>query len=327
MPLDRRVRSYLAANCSHCHRPGGVRANFDARYETPLSRQGILNGVLFEPLNGPGSRVVSPSVPVDSIMLHRIGLLGENQMPPLARNTIDNAAVSVFRDWILGLPPAQTVRGLRAEYFGNINLTDLKLLRTDSSINFDWAAGAPIPALPRDGFSVRWSGQVEPVFSESYTFYTTSDDGVRLFIDDKLVIDNWTDHGPTENSATMNLQSARKYNLRLDYYEATGGAQVRLAWSSPSQARQIIPASRFTSPLDPDIRPSPPVLRLETLAGPSWRLVLDADEAANYSIEASEDLREWTELERFLNRGGLMEFHDLDAANRHLRFYRATIKP
>ncbi len=260
-------------------------------------------------------------------MLHRVGILGEKQMPPLARNTIDKAAVNVIQDWILSLPAAKTVRGLRAEYFGSINLTDLKLVRTDSSVNFDWGLGTPISALTRDGFSVRWSGQIETVFSENYTFYTTSDDGVRLWVDDKIVIDNWTDHGPTENSATMGLQSGRKYNLRLDYYEATGGAQMRLAWSSPSQARQIIPAARLTSSMDPSVGPSPPVLRLETVTGPPWRLVVDADEAANYSIEASTDLMEWTELERFLNRTGLMEFQDLETANRHLRFYRALIKP
>src|SRR5690606_35065486 len=66
--LDHRVRSYLAANCAHCHHPDGVTANFDASFETPLSAQNLVNGLINRPLHGADDRVVSPGNVADSIL-------------------------------------------------------------------------------------------------------------------------------------------------------------------------------------------------------------------------------------------------------------------
>lgn len=323
-PLERRVRSYLAANCAQCHRPGGVRANFDARYETPLPRQNLVNGPLFELLGISGARVVSPGDLSKSILFRRISALGDNQMPPLARNTIDNAAVAVVTAWINSLPPVSTARGLRGEYFDNIDLTDPKLTRIDQTVNFDWKEGSPASALGPDSFSARWTGEIEPTFSETYTFYTTSDDGVRLWIDGRLIIDNWTDHAPTENNGTIDLQAGRKYNLRLEYFENAGGALLRLAWSSPSQLKQIIPSTRLGTPIDPTFQLPPPLLRLEPLANGQMRLIIDAEIVGNYSVEATRDFGQWTELRNFPNRIGTFDFIDSATTNFPHRFYRAV---
>jgi hypothetical protein len=78
-------------------------------------------------------------------------------------------------------------------------------------------------------------------YSETYTFYTTSDDGVRLWVNGQKLVDNWTNHGPTENSGTIALAAGQKYSIVLEYYENTGGAQIQLAWSSASQVKQIVP--------------------------------------------------------------------------------------
>ena len=64
------------------------------------------------------------------------------------------------------------------------------------------------------------------------TFFTSSDDGVRLFVDDILVVDNWTDHGSVEDCGTLTLVGGQKYNIRLEYYENGGGGQIKLAWAS-----------------------------------------------------------------------------------------------
>jgi hypothetical protein len=91
-----------------------------------------------------------------------------------------------------------------------------------------------------DTFSVRWTGNVVPQFSQTYTFYTVSDDGVRLYVNDALVINNWTDHGPTENTANVALVAGQSYSIRMEYYEAGGGAVARLHWSSPSLTRRPV---------------------------------------------------------------------------------------
>jgi uncharacterized repeat protein (TIGR03806 family) len=103
-PLRSRVRSYLDANCSQCHRPGGVEAFFDARYETQLPQQNIINGPVGNLLGTPGARIVVPANLDKSLLYHRIGMVGENQMPPIAKNVVDTNAVAVFAQWILSLP-------------------------------------------------------------------------------------------------------------------------------------------------------------------------------------------------------------------------------
>ena len=144
-------------------------------------------------------------------------------------------------------PLTGTGSGLRGEYFSGTALTNPVLTRTDAKVDFSWVAAAPDAALPSDNFSVRWSGQVSPRFSGSTTFYTVSDDGVRLWINGQLLIDNWTNHGETENSASVTLSAGQKYDVKLEYYEATGGATARLLWSSSCETKQTIPSSQLSA--------------------------------------------------------------------------------
>ncbi len=256
--LEERVRSYLAANCSQCHRPGGVtRANFDARYETSLLLQNIINGPVNEPFGVIGAHVVSPGNLSRSILYRRMSSVDDTKMPPLARNIIDRDAVTTFAQWISSLPPTGNNFGLHSEYYDNLDLTNLKLTRADEVIDFDWGLGSPDPAIGPETFSVRWTGLLQPRFSELYSFYTTSDDGVRLWVNGQLIINNWTDHPVTEDVGTIMLMAGQKYDLRMEYFENGGDAVARLAWSSPSQPKGLVPPSQFSPPvgewLDRDI--------------------------------------------------------------------------
>jgi hypothetical protein len=116
-------------------------------------------------------------------------------------------------------------------------------------------AGATRPSLegPKgqvgvDNFSARWTGYVTPEYSEEYTFLTMTDDGVRLWVDGQPVIDNWTDHGPTEDTGTVALTAGEKVELRMEFYEKGGGAMATLLWESASCGREIIPAERLSLP-------------------------------------------------------------------------------
>ncbi|MEA2707532.1 MAG: hypothetical protein QOF78_133 [Phycisphaerales bacterium] len=147
------------------------------------------------------------------------------------------------------LEPRTLLAGLTAQYFDSVAFTDLKLTRTDATVDFTWPV-APDASMGADFFSVRWRGQVQPQYSQEYTFYVSSDDGARLWVDGRLLVDNWVNQSPTEKSAKLTLEAGKKYDIRLDYYEWNLGAQAKLSWSSASQAKQIIPSSRlFTSPL------------------------------------------------------------------------------
>jgi O-glycosyl hydrolase len=137
--------------------------------------------------------------------------------------------------------------GLRGEYFNNTTLTaPAALTRTDAQVNFDWASGSPATGVTADNFSVRWTGQVEAPVSGAYTFATTSDDGVRLWVNGQQLVNNWTDHPPTTDSGpAITLTAGQKYSITMEYYERGGGAVARLLWSYPGQAQQAIPQSRL----------------------------------------------------------------------------------
>ncbi len=101
--LEHRVRSYLDANCSSCHRPGYLAAAFDTRLTTPLSEQALVDGLVFYELGVPNARVIAPGSIERSLLHRRMSALGLHQMPPIGRNLVDAEAVSVLSEWILSL--------------------------------------------------------------------------------------------------------------------------------------------------------------------------------------------------------------------------------
>jgi hypothetical protein len=150
--------------------------------------------------------------------------------------------------------------GLRAEYFSGTSFNTAVLTRLDPTVNFDWGTGRPEEAVPTDSFSARWTGQVQPQFSETYTFHTISDDGVRLWVNSQLLVDNWTAHTTTTNSGSLTLAAGQFYDLKLEYFESAGGAVAKLEWSSPSQPRQIVPQSSLYLPGTAGISNTPPTI-------------------------------------------------------------------
>ncbi len=106
--LESRVRSYLDANCAQCHRPGGGPALWDARFDTPLASQGIVNGRVVARLGVAGARVVYPQDLARSLLYLRLNTLAAHKMPPLARNLSDHNAVDAIAQWIGTLPALNT---------------------------------------------------------------------------------------------------------------------------------------------------------------------------------------------------------------------------
>jgi len=143
--------------------------------------------------------------------------------------------------------PAPSGDGLRAQYYNNSNFTSLRLTRVDPTINFNWGSGSPASNIASNTFSVRWTGKIVPRYTETYTFFTTSDDGVRVWVNGQLIINNWTNHAPTVNTGTITLTAGQKYDIRVEYYENTGGAVMKLEWQSASQVREVIPKSQLFS--------------------------------------------------------------------------------
>jgi peptidoglycan hydrolase-like protein with peptidoglycan-binding domain len=145
--------------------------------------------------------------------------------------------------------------GVSAEFFDNKDLLPTgnpprpRLQRIDPVVDFDWGEASPdANALPADTFSARWTGKVLAQFSEEYTFHTDTNDGVRLWVDNQLLIDDWNDQPASttkENSGRVKLKAGQLYDLRMEFYENKDNAVVRLSWSSASTPKAIIPASNL----------------------------------------------------------------------------------
>jgi RHS repeat-associated protein len=134
--------------------------------------------------------------------------------------------------------------GLKADYYDNQDLTALKLTRNDRTVKFDWGTSSPDPVnIASTTYSARWTGYVRAPYSGTYTFYTTSDDGVRLWVNNSQLVNNWTDHAPTENSGTIALTAGQLYPVTLEYYQNGGGASISLSWSHASISKQIVPVT------------------------------------------------------------------------------------
>ncbi|MCP3906381.1 MAG: hypothetical protein GY715_22400, partial [Planctomycetes bacterium] len=132
--------------------------------------------------------------------------------------------------------------GLVGHYWLGTDFALPAATRVDPTIDFDWGTGEPHPLLPVDGFSVRWTGLVlTPPVNGAYTFLAKADDGVRLWINGDLLIDEWHPSSGTEYAATVPLLGNTTHHVRLEYFEGGGDARVYLKWAPPGGVEEVIP--------------------------------------------------------------------------------------
>ena len=122
----------------------------------------------------------------------------------------------------------------------NFNPTNLFLTRVDPVIAFTWTNGTS-PDLSKGRYTVRWTGQVQPQFSETYFFDVRSAAGCRLWVNDQLLIDKWQSQDATDWTGAIALQATTRYDLKLEYLQTGAAAQAHLSWYSRSQPEEVIP--------------------------------------------------------------------------------------
>jgi beta-glucosidase len=120
--------------------------------------------------------------------------------------------------------------GMKGEYFDNMNLTGRPVFtRIDPMVNFNFGTGSPAPGIPEDHFSIRWKGKIMPPETIHHIGIST-DDGGRLSVEGKLLINDWTDHAEQASSAEVELKSGKEYEVEFDQYDDELGACARLTW-------------------------------------------------------------------------------------------------
>lgn len=206
--------------------------------------------------------------------------------------------------------------GLRGDYYDNAGSTSdftstvnrklvyaPKLTRTDDSVNFDWAGGSPSSGIAADTFTVRWTGEVQPRYSGVYTFHTETDDGVRLWVNGQLVVNDWKGHAVVENtgSVTVALEAGKLYPLTLEYFDNTSWAVAKLSWSSDQQPKQLIPTSQLYPLVAKNVAAkSPAATHLSATRVSSGQINLawtdNTDNESGFKIERSTNGTSWSLL-------------------------------
>ena len=126
-------------------------------------------------------------------------------------------------------------RGLLGAYFNNPDFAGAPVFtRVDPAIDFDFSIAGPDTRIGRNDFSIRWTGTLTVTQSRKYKLSVSSDDGSRLSVDGKLLVDNWGAHGELALAGEIFLEAGRPYPLKLEYNQLGGDASVRLGWKDPA---------------------------------------------------------------------------------------------
>ena len=169
--------------------------------------------------------------------------------------TLSLGAFAVGGAPALAAPGDSTTHGLKGEYFlqnpsGSNDLGELKATQLDSAINFTDLVPVYTALTGRgENTAARWTGELEPEFTEDYTFYAIGDNGFRVWVDGNLIIDHWVgDWDNEQTSAAVSLTAGQRYDIKVENFQAIGGANMYLRWSSASTPKELIPATAYYAP-------------------------------------------------------------------------------
>jgi hypothetical protein len=140
--------------------------------------------------------------------------------------------------------------GLLATFFNNLDFTGNQVSRYDATVQYDWGTSTPHEVIGRDSWAARWQGQVVANRAETHTFYLTSDGGARLWVDGKLVINDWGNHSKREVSGQIYLAAGR-HDFKMEYILTSGSAVMQFRWSTPTTAKNFVPNSNLYAAAPP----------------------------------------------------------------------------
>lgn len=170
-----------------------------------------------------------------------------------------SATATVSKDVVVSTPPPLIdipSNAFRALYYDNEDLTNMRVQRIDNTINFNWGSGTPDPAIGSDTFSSRWEGYWDFAQAGVYRFTATTDDGMRISVDNASLLDAWVPQAPTTYTQDVEISSGRHY-LRVEFFERTGGAVAQVSWayfappSEPRPTARAVVTPAYPRPGDP----------------------------------------------------------------------------
>jgi hypothetical protein len=190
-----------------------------------------------------GHHVMKVVMDSDQFDLDCIDITSSEKLVPVPKVSTPKVVTTV------ALP---TVHGLKGEYYDDIPDTPIQFFaerrfgRIDPIIDFDWATGSPGPTVKPDYFSVRWTGKIQTTVSGNYQFHVFADDGEKLWVDNTLIIDRWSPHGPYDDFGVISLDANKSYDIKLEYHEQQDRSSVKLMWYVDGQPLEVVPSSALT---------------------------------------------------------------------------------
>lgn len=236
---------------------------------------------------------------------------------------VASATYSFFNSALLG-----GGSGLTGRYYANTGpknpFEGNPLGRVDPTIDFVWGTGSPDPSIPPANYTVRWVGMVQPLFTETYTFSVTADDGVRLWVNGQLMINHWVPSSPTTWSGSIPLQALQLYEIELEHFQGQDSGVTQLAWSSPSTPSGIIPQSQlypFTGAVPFQLLPT------SQLTNGVVRLQLSAPPGKSYLVQWSTNLLDWSPLSTNVPVHPLQTLLEVGVTDFPRQYFRAVQLP
>ena len=139
--------------------------------------------------------------------------------------------------------------GFTARYYRGENFDSPVRTNVDAQVDFNWSKTPPLQ-LPHDHYSVCWTGSVEAKKAGDYSFVAEADDGVRLWIDGKELVNDWNARAPAKFTANVHFEANSRHDIRMEYYQYQGGAIVRLAWQLPTINHDVTWSSEAADVVD-----------------------------------------------------------------------------
>ena len=156
-----------------------------------------------------------------------------------------SASVTVSKDVTVSSAPPLPINAFRGSYYDNEDLTNLKLRRTDNSVNFNWGTGTPDPSVGQESFSVRWEGLWDFAQNGVYRFTMTTDDGMRMSIDNTTtVLEAWIPQASTTYTSDVEVAAGRHF-VKVEFFDRTNQAIAQVGWSFFSAPPQPVPTARI----------------------------------------------------------------------------------
>jgi beta-glucosidase len=200
-------------------------------------------GAIHSRIAGGGSSMVNPTREISPYDAFKLSLPGV-QVKQISAIKMRGDFDAVPKDF-WSLAPHSQQKGVKGEYFSNQNLSGKPVFtRIDPTINFDWGWNPPGNGVPMDHFSIRWTGYINAPETGDFKFLVRSDDGARLWVDDKLILDQWNDHGERLDEVPFRFVAGKSYKVKLEYYDnldtaIAGLGFVQVGVDGPKEAARL----------------------------------------------------------------------------------------